>query len=74
MPELGAIISCDEPSGIVHYIVVETGERVVFEKVEDFIIRNRVITTGDVYRTLRDIIEDEKRCIIKKGVLDVQSY
>ena len=74
MLELGAIIPSEEPSGTVHYIVVETGERVVFEKVEDFIIRNRVITTGDVYRTLRDIIEDEKRRIIKKGVIDVQSY
>lgn len=71
MLTLGAVIPNEEPSGTVYYVVIETGERVVFEKVEDFIIRNRVITTGDVYRTLRDIIEDEKQIIIRKGFINV---
>ena len=73
MLELGVVIPNEEPSGTVYYVVTETGTRVSLERVEDFIIHNRVVTTGDVYRTLRDIIEDEKQRIIKKGVIDVQS-
>jgi hypothetical protein len=74
MFELGTIIAKEELSGTVHYVVTETGGRITFEKVEDYIIRNYVVQTGDVYRTIKEIIEDEKRYLIRKGEVDVPRY
>ena len=74
MLKLGTIISNEEPSGTVHYIVTETGVGAKLEKIEDYIIRRYIVQTGDVYRTIGEIIEDEKRYLIRKGVVDVQSY
>ena len=69
--KLGDIIESCDSTGTNYYIVVEAGQRSLLEKLDDYIIRNRVITTCDVYRTLRDIIAEEKRVIIKKGTIDV---
>ena len=69
--KLGEVISSVGPTGTDYYIVVETGRRPLLEKVEDFIICNRVVTTCDVYRTIKDIIEEEKKVIIRKGIIDV---
>jgi hypothetical protein len=69
--KLGEVIESCTPTGTDYYIVIETGYRPLLEKIEDFIIRNRVITTCDVYRPLRDIIEEEKKAIIRKGTTNV---
>ena len=69
--KLGDVIESHSVAGTDYYIVIETGYRPLLEKVEDYIIRNRVITVCDVYRPLRDIIEEEKRAIIRKGTIDV---
>lgn len=74
MLELGTIIANEEPSGTVHYVVTETGSRVSLEKIEDYIIRNYVVQTGDVYRTIKELIEDEKCYLIRKGDVDVPRY
>lgn len=71
---LGQIFENEELGGTVYYIVTEVGSQTKFEKLEDFIIRNYVVQTGDVYRTIRDIIEDEKRYIIRRGKVDAQNY
>ena len=74
MLKLGAIIPNEEPSGTVYYVVTETGSKVNLEKIEDYIIRRYVVQTGDVYRTIGEIIEDEKRYLIHKGEVDVPHY
>ena len=74
MLPLGAIIANEEPSGTVHYVVTETGSRVQLEKIEDYIMQRYIVQTGDVYRTLKEIIEDEKRYLIRKGEVDVPRY
>ena len=71
MLELGTIIANEDPTGTIYFIVTKAGTHTVLEKLDDFIMRNRVVQTSDVYRTLREIIEDEKQKIIKKGVADV---
>jgi hypothetical protein len=74
MLELGTIIANEETSGTVHYVVTETGRRPRLEKIEDYIIRRYVVQTGDVYRTIGEVIEDEKRYLIRKGEVDVPRY
>jgi hypothetical protein len=74
MLELGAILANEELCGTVHYVITETGRRPHLEKVEDFIIRNYIVQTGDVYRTIKEVIEDEKRKMIRKGEVDVPRY
>ena len=69
--KLGDVIESCGAAGTEYYIVTETGSRPLLEKVEDFIIRNRVITVCDVYRPLKDIIEEEKKSIISKGTIHV---
>ena len=74
MLRLGDVIESCSAAGTDYYIVTETGRRPLLERLEDYIINRRVITTCDVYRPLSDIIEEEKRAIIRKGTIDVQSY
>lgn len=69
--KLGDVIESRSATGTEYYIVTETGSRPLLEKVEDFIICNRVITVCDIYRPLKDIIEEEKKSIISKGTIHV---
>lgn len=71
MLELGTIITNEDSTGLTYFIVTKTGTHTVLEKLEDFIMRNYVIQTSDVYRTLKEIIADEKHKILKRGVADV---
>ena len=72
MYRFGDIIQGEEASGTVYYVVTEiNGRRPILERLEDFIIRNYVVKAGDVYLTLKEIIEDEKQRAIKEGVIDV---
>ena len=71
MLELWTIITHEDSTGTTYFIVTKTGTHTVLEKLDDFIMRNRVVQTSDVYRTLKEILEDEKREILRKGVIDV---
>ena len=71
MLELGTIITNEDSTGLTYFIVTKTGTHTVLEKLEDFIMRNYVIQTSDVYRTLKEIIADEKHKILKRGAADV---
>ena len=76
MLELGQIFCSKEATGDVYYIVIETGRRMLFEKVEDYIIRNYVVSdpdTGNFY-TIKNIIEQEKDKIIRNRKVEIDVY
>ena len=71
MLELGTIITNEDSTGLTYFIVTKTGTHTVLEKLDDFILRNYVVQTSDVYTTLKEILEFEKKKILKKGIADV---
>ena len=71
MLELGTIITNEDYTGLTYFIVTKTGTHTVLEKLDDFILRNYVVQTSDVYTTLKEILEYEKKKILKKGIADV---
>jgi hypothetical protein len=76
MLELGQIFCSKEATGDVYYIVIETGRRMLFEKVEDYITRNYVVSdpdTGNFY-TIKNIIEQEKDKLIRAGKVRLDVY
>ena len=71
MLELGTIITNEDSTGLTYFIVTKTGTHTVLEKLDDFILRNYVVQTSDVYTTFKEILEYEKKKILKKGIADV---
>ena len=71
MFNVGELIPSEGLKGIEYSIVVEAGNRLLLELVDDYIMRCYTVPYESDYCTLREIVECEKQRIISKGYINV---
>ena len=72
MLEVGTIIASKDPTATEYFVVTGiTARRPVLEPLDSFIMRNYVVQTGDIYCTIKELVEDERHKMLQKGVIDV---